>query len=294
MMQRRTILRLGTAALGAYALASYEANRRIWRGKGFGANLSVTFYENGDDAAQIFSLIEREVERLEDVFSLFRPASAISQLNRHGVLRDPPAELVELLQMSGVVWSATDGLFDPSVQSIWHADRPIPHPALGFANTQIEPDVVRFTKPGMALTLNGIAQGYASDRLAQVLRRHGHAAHLINLGEFAAGDGAWRLAIENDNAQRVAHTNLENLGLATSAPGAMMRANGQAHIVHPFGKAPVWKTVSVQARNAALADGFSTALALMPKSQIDRLDLPKLGITKIWLEDQDGRVTILG
>lgn len=290
MMQRRTVLKLGTAAIGALALAQYEPSRRVWTGKGFGADLSVIFYENNNDTAQTFAAIEREVERLEDVFSLFRPASALSRLNRNGVMQNPPEELVELLQLSKLIWTATGGLFDPTVQTVWSAEGHALNPAMGFEQVEIGHDFIQLAEAGAALTLNGIAQGYASDRLARLLRRRGHAEHLINLGEFAAGDGPWRLAIENDDAQRVAHTDLENLGLATSSPGAMTRANGQAHIVHPFGKTPIWKTVTVEARSSAIADGFSTAVALMPKQQIDRLSLRSLGITTIWLEDQTGVV----
>ncbi|MDA5094665.1 FAD:protein FMN transferase [Aliiroseovarius sp. KMU-50] len=290
-MQRRTLLRLGTAALGAMALVGYEPSRRVWKGRGFGSDLSVTFHDSGGDTEQTFAEIEHEVDRLEDVFSLFRPHSSLSQLNRDGTLDDPPVELVEVLELSRLIWSTTEGLFDPTVQSVWRVNQPARNAVLGFENVEIRKDLIRFRDAGMALTLNGIAQGYASDRLAQMLHRHGHSEHLINLGEFAAGEGAWRLAIENDQAQRLAHTDLQNLGLATSSPSALTRANGEAHIIHPFGKAPMWSTVSIEARSSAMADGLSTALTLMPKSQIDRLDLKSLGVTKVWLEDENGVVT---
>lgn len=290
-MHRRTVLRLGTAALGAAALARYEPNRRIWNGTGFGSELSVTFYENETDTERTFAAIEREVERIEEVFSLFRQGSAISRLNQDGVLRNPPQELVKVLQLSKLIWAATGGLFDPSVQSVWRSEHLDHRTATRFEKVEVGLDVIRFGTADTSLTLNGIAQGYASDRLARAMQRRGHSEHLINLGEFAAGEGAWRLAVENADAKGVARTNLKNLGLATSSPGAMRRANGQTHIVHPFGKAPTWKTVSVAARSSAIADGFSTAIALMPKRQIDSLDLNAFGITNVWLEDQGGAVT---
>ncbi len=293
-MQRRNVIKLGAAALGALVLTRYSPNRREWRGHGFGANLSVVFQDSGEDVERTFSAIETEVERLEDVFSLFRPHSAISRLNRDGMLRNPPKDLVALLEMSKRVWAATDGVFDPTVQSVWQAMHTHPISPAGFDTVDIRRDLIRFEKPDTVLTLNGAAQGYASDQLSRLLQHRGHAAHLVNLGEFAAGDGDWRLGIENGNAQRLAHTDLSNLGLATSAPDAMRRANGQAHIVHPFGKAPVWKTVTVQAQTSALADAYSTALSLVPRAKIEAMDLKAMGLTKVWLESPKGALIRLG
>ncbi|NDW52769.1 FAD:protein FMN transferase [Aliiroseovarius sp. PrR006] len=293
-MQRRNVIKLGAAALGALALTRYKPSRREWHGRGFGANLSVVFQESGEDADRTFSAIEAEVERLENVFSLFRPHSAISRLNREGVLHNPPEDLVALLNMSKEVWAATDGVFDPTIQSVWQAEHASPLPPAGFGTIDVQRDIIRFEKPDTALTLNGIAQGYASDQLSRLLQRRGQAVHLVDLGEFAAGDGDWRLGIENDEAQRLGYADLENLGLATSAPGAMIRANGRAHIVHPLGRAPVWKTVTVQAQSSALADGYSTALSLMPKPEIGALDFRALGIVNVWLESHEGDVIQMG
>lgn len=294
MMQRRNVLKIGAAALGALALARYTPSRREWRGRGFGADLSVVFHDGSEYHERIFSAIETEVVRLEQVFSLFRPSSAISRLNRDGELHNPPKDLVALLEMSKRVWGATDGIFDPTIQSVWQAKHTHPISSTGFDTVDVRSDLIRFEKPGTALTLNGIAQGYASDQLSRLLQHWGHAAHLVNLGEFAAGDGDWRIGIENSEAQRLTHTDLSNLGLATSAPGAMKRANGQAHIVHPFGKAPVWKTVTVQAQTSALADAYSTALSLVPHAKIETMDLAAMGITKVWLENPKGAVIQLG
>ncbi|MCK0140808.1 FAD:protein FMN transferase [Aliiroseovarius sp. F20344] len=294
MMQRRNVLKIGAAALGAMAFARYTPSRREWRGRGFGADLSVVFHDGSEDHERIFSAIETEVERLEQVFSLFRPSSAISRLNRDGELHNPPKDLVALLEMSKRVWTATDGVFDPTVQSVWQDGHAQKGTIAGFDTVDVRSDLIRFEKPGTALTLNGIAQGYASDQLSRLLQHWGHAAHLVNLGEFAAGDGDWRIGIENSEAQRLTHTDLSNLGLATSAPGAMKRANGQTHIVHPFGKAPVWKTVTVQAQTSALADAYSTALSLVPHAKIETMDLAAMGITKVWLENPKGAVIQLG
>lgn len=294
MIHRRNILKISAAALGTLAFARYAPSWREWRGRGFGADLSVVFHDDGKDHDRSFAAIEAEVERLENLFSLFRPKSAISRLNRDGELHNPPEDLVAALQVSKRVWVATDGMFDPTVQCVWQAAHTCPVSLVGFGTVAVQRDLIRFEKPGTTLTLNGIAQGYASDQLSRLLRRRGHAAHLVNLGEFTAGDGDWRLGIDNNDAQRLTHTELRNLGLATSAPDAMTRINGQAHIVHPFGGQPVWKTVTAQAQSSALADAYSTALTLVPLKKIETMDLGAMGIMKVWLESQGGSVIRLG
>lgn len=294
MMQRRHVIKLGAAALGTLALTRYNPSQREWRGRGFGADLSVIFHDSSDEYEGTFAAIEKEVDRLEQVFSLFRHHSAISRLNRDGKLQDPPEDLVELLEISKEVWNLTDGVFDPTIQTVWRAEHRLPTRPSGFETVEVRRDIIRYENPDTALTLNGIAQGYASDQLSRLLRRQGHSAHLVNLGEYAAGDGDWRLGVENDEAKRLTHTDLNNLGLATSAPGAMTRANGQAHIVHPFGGKPVWKTVTVQARTSALADAYSTALSLIPQEKIQAMDFEEMGIAKVWLESQGGTMIRLG
>ena len=295
MIARRTFLKLSAAALCGAGLAGYRPSRQVWTGAGFGAELSIILRGPQDGAQAAFAGVERQIDHLEDVFSLYRPHSAISRLNRDGVLINPPPELVEVLSLSQSLWRHSAGAFDPTIQARWRAragrDGTAP---LGFQHVRTGRDQIRFTQPGMAITLNGIAHGYASDQIAAGLRGLGYGAHLVDLGEFVAGDGAWRLGIENDQGRRLATPRIANVALATSAPGALHRADNRSHILHPDGRAPYWKTVSVQADCAAVADGCSTAMTLMTADRIARLDLAALGVRAVWLEGQDGRVTRLG
>ena len=66
------------------------------------------------------------------------------------------------------------------------------------------PDRVEFLRPGTALTLNGIAQGYVTDRIVDPLRR-GIERCLVDLGETrgagARPDGrGWQVGIKDRNA----------------------------------------------------------------------------------------------
>ena len=71
---------------------------REWRGVALGAQATIRLAHPDAVAAQ--ELLERcmaEVERLERIFSLYRPESALSRLNDAHSLEAPPFELVELL-----------------------------------------------------------------------------------------------------------------------------------------------------------------------------------------------------
>lgn len=286
---RRRFLAITAAALAAPAGASA---RTVWRGRAMGAEASMQLAGLADhDARRIFALTEAELDRLERIFSLFRRDSALVQLNRDGVLDAPPPELLDVLSLSAGLNDATGGAFDPTVQPLWraHADaaqhgRRLAGAALerhrrrtGWYRVRFDAGQVRFTQPGMALTLNGIAQGYVTDRIARLLRQQGLTDMLIDMGEIAAvgrrPDGtAWRAGIARPDGQLQRRLTLRDRALATSAPmGTVLDPAGKVgHILDPKtgGPAGAHALVSVSAPSAALADGLSTACSLLTTEHI--------------------------
>ena len=131
----------------------------------------------------------------------------------------------------------------------------------------------------MALTLNGIAQGYIADRVAGLLRARGLVDVLVDTGEIKAlgrrADGTpWRAGIAMPDGTPVARRMLSGRALATSAPMATLldAARGAGHILDPRTGEPAarWRLASVSAPRAALADALSTAFCLMDRPAIDR------------------------
>lgn len=207
-----------------------------------------------------------ELDRIEQIFSLYRTESELSRLNRDGRFATPAPELVALLRLAGQIHDATGGRFDPTVQPLWRAlaeGRPT-----GAAERAIGWDRVRLSEheitlgPGQALTLNGIAQGYATDRVAQVLAQHGLEHALIEIGEFQALGGPFQVGIADPLAGRLGQISLRDGAVATSSPQAMQLMGGTGHILAPGAHGVKWRTVSVSAPSAAVADGLSTALCL--------------------------------
>jgi thiamine biosynthesis lipoprotein len=131
----------------------------------------------------------------------------------------------------------------------------------------------------MALTLNGIAQGYVADRVVALLRGMGLDRVLVNTGEYAAlgGDprgGAWQVGLRAGDALLPQAVALDGAGLATSSMvGTTFDSAGRAgHILDPRTGRPgprLWRLVSVTAPRAALADALSTAFCLMDGAGID-------------------------
>ena len=91
-----------------------------WHGSALGAQVSIEIYH--PDRAEAERLVERcvlDVRRLEQQFSLYRANSAISTLNRTGILVAPDADMVALLKASLLFAGITGGAFDPTVQPLW-------------------------------------------------------------------------------------------------------------------------------------------------------------------------------
>ncbi|MBL9072864.1 FAD:protein FMN transferase [Tabrizicola sp.] len=273
-MNRRRFLTLTAAALAP--LPGHAATLTSWEGTGLGTSL--TLHLVGADAhraRKCFTRVEAEIARIETLASLYRD-SALTRLNRDGHLAWPSPDLLDLLTLAGQVHQATGGAFDPTVQPLWLAlsqgtDTEAARDLIGWDRVRLSPEDIRLA-PGQALTLNGIAQGWAADRIAALLRAQGFTEALVDMGEIAAlgqPQGGWSAMIAGPDGAPLAETRLANRALATSSPRGTL-VNGQPHILGPQGQPPVWQTASVSAPSAALADALSTAFCLMDREAIDK------------------------
>lgn len=275
MITRRRFLTLTAAALASPVGA---AQMTEWHGTGFGAALSLRLVGGSPVQAQTtFRRVEAEIARIEATASLHR-ASDLSRLNRDGRLAYPSKGLMHLLTLADQVHHATRGAFDPTVQPLWLAtanggDTKAARARIGWSRVAIEPQEVRLAA-GQALTLNGIAQGWAADRIAALLRDNGYDNALIDMGEVQAlgrrADGqTWQARIQSPEGKTLADTELTNRALATSSPRGTLIGTDQPHILGPMGQMTCWSTVSVSADSAAIADALSTAFTLMDRAGID-------------------------
>lgn len=301
LTRRRMIVIAATAAGSAFltGVRTASAGDRVrWHGSALGGQVSIEIYH--PDRTEAERLVERcvlEVRRLERQFSLYQPDSAISALNRTGILVSPDADMVALLKTSLLFSDLTGGAFDPTVQPLWqlYADHfsaespdsngPSPQrlaeamAKVGHNGLLVNEDRVALARRGAAITLNGIAQGYATDRVVETLRGAGLSTTLVNMGEIRAigarPEGTpWRVGLADPDRPGVLTETIDlvDRAVATSA-GAGFRFDSKGRFTHLFdpatGRSPSrYGTVSVIAPTATEADALSTAFSLMPLSRI--------------------------
>jgi len=303
---RRRVLAISAAAALA-PRAALAAPVQQWRGIALGAEATITLAH--PDAKRLITRARAEIDRLEGIFSLYRVNSALSQLNRAGVLEAPPFELLECLGTCGAVHAASGGVFDPTVGPLWAlyaqsysagappdaAQIETTRQLIGWQGVSFDAQSIRFAHPGMALTLNGVAQGYIADKVADLLRAQGLTDVLVNTGEMHAlggrpdsGGADWAVSLKAGDRILPDAVMLRDMALASSAPlGTVFDGDGRVgHIIDPRSGLPTpatWQLVSVTAPRAAVADALSTAGCLLTGEQIQLAvsRLPGAGIAAL-------------
>jgi len=302
-VHRRRFIAISAAVAGLPLLpiAARAATRpllRVWTGDALGADATLQIHHPDPVAAdRLIARALAEVQRLERVLSLYEKDSALCRFNRAGALDHPPLDLVRVLAEAHHYHALTSGSFDVTVQPLWdlyaaHFTRPGADPAgppavavtaalacVGQGALEVAPDRVFFNRPGMAATLNGIGQGYITDRVVELLRAEGVEHALVDMGETRAvgthpAGGPWRVGIEDPVApgQVAEHVLLTNCAIATSGGyGTQFDPAGRFnHIFDPTNGHTSWRyrAISVVAPTATEADALSTAFCLMPMEQI--------------------------
>jgi thiamine biosynthesis lipoprotein len=275
--------------------------RQRWQGRALGAQAAMVLAHPDPKAAtRAATRAVTEVRRLERIFSLHDPGSEISRLNRAGFLAAPSHDLRRLLAEALRFGRLTGGAFDISVQPLWRLyadhfaqnpeDRAGPDPRriqdarslVDYRMIAMEEGGITLGRRGMALTLNGIAQGYITDRVAGLLRELGFRRVLVQLGEIAAldppadGEG-WRIGLQDPRtpAKSIAVLDLANKAVATSSGrGTPFDRGGlHHHLFDPAsGKSSArFLATTVVADRASAADALSTALSILPFESAEAL-----------------------
>jgi len=261
---------------------------------------SVTITAYGKDQSRVEKAVDaafRELFRIEGICDRYDPESELSRLNAEASARpvEVGPELWEMISTGVEVFRASGGAFDITVGplvDLWdvlgRAERGDPPPtgeeisrALQLVGSNLlELDAggrtVRFSRPGMAIDLGGLAKGYALDRAAEVLRSHGVTSGYISmistdltLGDKpgAAGGPYWRVAVIHPRGEGY-------LGILSVSGGTYVSTSGDYqryfeyqgvryhHILDPRTGYPAQGVMSVTVvggKNGAWSDAVSTA-----------------------------------
>lgn len=268
-----------------------------WTGSSLGSPSQLFLYHHDRAAAaRIAAQCAAEIERLERIFALYRTDSEIARLNRDGYLAFPSHDLLTVLSQCEILSALTLGAFDASVQPLWTlyaahffgnvapaAAGPAPQTIarararVDWQAIDVNPRRIVLGRPGMGLTLNGIAQGYVTDRVTEILRERGCDRTFANMGcsEIRArgrhADGRpWRVGLADPRQPETiaASLNLCDRAVCTSGGyGTKFEATGRFHhLFDPITGASAhhYIAVSVFAASAMVADALSTALYVTP------------------------------
>ncbi len=326
-LSRRRMIAITATALGSAFVSgsriawAQEAVR--WYGSALGAQVSMEIYHpDRAEAERLVGSCLLDVRRLEQQFSLYRQDSAICTLNRTGILVAPDPDMVALLEASLAFADLTGGAFDPTVQPLWtlyadhfSSERPDPNgppreklaevlTRVGRRGLLVRPDRIALAHRGAAITLNGIAQGFATDKVVEKLRKAGLSTTLVDMGEIRAIGARpeampWRVGLADpDRPGALTETiDLVDRAVATTA-GAGFRFDATGRFTHLFdpttGLSPsLYRTVSVVAPSATEADALSTAFSLMAIPRILDIVASRPNV-QARLIATDGRVTVCG
>ena len=293
-ISRRKFLAVGTGVfLCSRTRAALEDSERLHRisrsSHALGTTVSLSvLHKNRTDGSAALDAAFGELERVEQLMSIYRTDSQLCALNRDRFVTSPDPLLVEILKCA-VDWSVrSGGAFDVTVQPLWELfqnskDRGVVPNAMeievarekvGWQRLDVSSSVIRLRGDGTAVTLNGIAQGFATDRVNAVLREHGIEHALIDCGEIGAvgtneAGKPWRIGIQHPREADafVSIAELEGRSMATSGDYATpftpdFRLN---HLFDPrTGRSPEeLASVTIIAPTATEADALSTAVFVM-------------------------------
>ena len=324
-MQRRQCLRLGLGLLSTtyaspFFMQSVQAatvaatEKLIWRERnmiGFGTTLWIkAAHENVDQLETALTAAVAAIRNVERQMSLYDPESALCRLNAHGVLQQQSADLRVVLDLAKQFSMHSAGAFDVSMQSLWkvwarateESRLPTQHELqqakkiVNWRAVETSVSTVRLNLSGMSLSLNGIAQGYASDKARAALEAHGIQHAVIDAGEtsllgHAPNDQPWSFSIEHaalgevkkseamqvQQLDRVQSTMpiivSDGRAMATSSDSHTVFSadHKHHHILNPHsGDSPqYWSSVTVLAPSCVMADALTKVFFMLPPAQID-------------------------
>ncbi len=289
-MLRRNFLAASLGSVTA-AVGPAHAGARLFTGAtlAFGTTVTVALVHADERlAAAAIADALGQATMVDRLMSIYHPASQVFRLNRDGVLAQPHAHLLAVLHQAAELSALTRGAFDITVQPLWQAFRAAADAQtlpsrqqreeaaapVGWSRVDVGADGVRLRKVGAAITLNGLAQGYAADLAMAAVRAHGIDNALLDTGEFAAHGSngerrPWSLGVidPRDDGALAAVLRVDGRCVATSGDYASTFTADfiHHHIFDPAtGMSPrELASVTVLAPSALLADGLSTAFMVM-------------------------------
>ncbi len=279
---------------------------------------SIHLYAESLESAQVAAgHAQKEIERIEECYSRYRPGSFLSEINRvaeRGGSIELDEETASLFAYARACYEKSDGLFDITsgiLRRAWNfSSGVLPErkeverllSLVGLEKIVWELPRLTFRIPGMEVDLGGIGKEYAADRAAEICLESGIHHGLIELGGDIRVIGphpdqsSWKIGIRNPfMPDTTAGTvELSSGGLATSSDyQRRIEVDGKfyGHLLHPKTGRPVAGLVSVSAMaDNCLAAGSITTLAMLRgEAGKDWFSALNPSLRYLWI-DRDGTI----
>ena len=272
-----------------------EKPYKTYEGEIFGTYYRIQVADLGKDLQpefdSVFSLINK-------ASNSYVPDSEISNFNQSGQLRNPSATFKEMLDSSNKYHQLSEGYFEPTLYPLLKSwgfsfeQREQMDSAkvaelvslIGFGQMILATDSGFFAaKLGVMLDITGLGEGYAIDKLVEVVEQNQIADYLVEIGGEMKAKGLnsrktiWTIGIEDPAKAEMGITSsmltkveLDNRSISSSGNYRKFyideAGNRRPHILNPKTGFPVshnMVSVSVLAPSATQADALATAFMAM-------------------------------
>jgi thiamine biosynthesis lipoprotein len=322
----------GPVGVAPASSAQRAPERVVVEEKAMGTHLLLAAYTSAahDEAALrvMFAKAFAEVKRLEGLMTTWRDDSEVSRINAAAGTAAVAVSAETLAVIEKSVWMSerSEGVFDitfEAMHGLWKFDQDleekVPERAdveaarklIDFRRIKIDHDArtVMLERPGMRMSLGGIAKGYAVDAAARVLRGEGLGAFFVQAGGdlFVQGkkpDGArFHVGVRDPRGQGeddcFAMLPVEDHAFSTAGDyerGFVKDGKRYHHIIDPRTGFPATasRSVTIWAGDAFTADAIDDAVFILgPKKGLELVDsLPDTGAVivdehnKVWVSQQ--------
>lgn len=299
--QRLVNLPMQLSVYSFFLLILFSFSRKTeWRtikinGFAQGTTYAITYF--AADSIVSKKAVDSILNKIDSSLSLYKPYSIINKFNQSTNGRKIDAHFVNVMKKSVLIYHETNGLFDITVKPLVQAW------GFGVTKTDSFPDtkeieaikkcigtnrlILRkdylFKKDScVQIDMNGIAQGYTVDVLADFFEKNGIKNYLVELGGEIRVKGRkkpsgekMKIGIESPDEDEFSVHPLQKIvsvetGAVTTSGSyrKYYESNGKriTHLINPKTGYPVQNeliSVTVYARDAITADAYDNALMLM-------------------------------
>jgi thiamine biosynthesis lipoprotein len=266
----------------------------IIRGYAQGTDYSIKYFAR--DSVVTKGAVDSILSVIDSSMSLYKPYSLINRFNEANEGLDVDPHFAAVMRSAFKVYKATKGKFDatvaPLVQAWGFGPKRIDKfpdstevkqllQCVGMNNLHLKGNHLTKSKPCMSVDLNGIAQGYSVDVVADYLIKNGIASFVVEIGgelrmKGPKPDGsAMRIGIEGPASSAhaepvIRHIISINNGAITTAGNyrkyLQKGAKKIAHLIDPKTGYPLDNaliSVTIYAKDAVTADGYDSPIMSM-------------------------------